>query len=241
LILVIITSRDYQDERKGLKFSTIEASNGIYISLGAFFHQHTTLERRNIMKRLTIFGIIACIGLLFAPAAVTGAGPPGGLDVNVVNELGVTVLNDDTTPVPVTVQSAPLIRFVGFTDEQTTGKAGGLNGMNQLCQDRYPGIKARICTTRQWVDTGAPYFIRPDDEAWIIPTVVAMTSAQTEFITVATYDGGLFTFVDPAHFNCSFWTSEGDDLGWVIGEDGLTRRRACRNEFDVACCAPANR
>ena len=79
------------------------------------------------MKRLTILGIIACIGLLFAPAAVLGAGPPGGLDVkivdplplpvtgdvnatvtgdvNVVNEPGVTVEN--TTPIPVKDSNRP--------------------------------------------------------------------------------------------------------------------------------------
>jgi len=41
------------------------------------------------MKRLTILGIIVCVGLLFAPAAVIGApaGPPGGLDVNVVTAI----------------------------------------------------------------------------------------------------------------------------------------------------------
>jgi len=37
------------------------------------------------MERLKIWGIIACVGLLFSPA--TAAGPPGGLDVKVVNPL----------------------------------------------------------------------------------------------------------------------------------------------------------
>jgi hypothetical protein len=48
------------------------------------------------MKRLRILGIIACVGLLFAPAAVIGdpAGPPGGLDVNVVNPLPLPVGGD---------------------------------------------------------------------------------------------------------------------------------------------------
>lgn len=40
------------------------------------------------MKRLTILGIIACVGLLLVPASVIGApaGPPEGLNVNVVNQ-----------------------------------------------------------------------------------------------------------------------------------------------------------
>ena len=49
------------------------------------------------MKRLVILGIIACVGLLFGSAPVIGgpAGPPGGLDVNVVNPI----------PLPVTIPS----------------------------------------------------------------------------------------------------------------------------------------
>ena len=40
------------------------------------------------MKRLTILAIIACVGLLVGSAAVVGGpgGPPGGMDVSVVNE-----------------------------------------------------------------------------------------------------------------------------------------------------------
>lgn len=72
------------------------------------------------MKRLTILAIIACIGLLFAPSAVisNAAGPPGGLEVKVLNTpLPVTgdvtgtisgeveVTNDETNPLPVIIQN----------------------------------------------------------------------------------------------------------------------------------------
>ena len=158
MILVIITSRDYQDERKGLKFSTIEASNGIYISLGAFYHQHTTLERRSIMKRLSIFGIIACVGLLFAPAAVIGQqGPPGGLDVNVVN-----------TPLPVTAQPdglsvnvSTVYRFAGYAGPTTGGAAGGIVGMHSICRSPSPGFgpDARMCTSKEF--WSSPHAVDP--------------------------------------------------------------------------------
>jgi hypothetical protein len=48
------------------------------------------------MKRLMFLGIITCVGLLLAPAAVADnpQGPPGGLGVEIVNPL----------PVPVTVK-----------------------------------------------------------------------------------------------------------------------------------------
>jgi hypothetical protein len=85
------------------------------------------------MKRLNILAVIACVGLLFAHAAVFGAGPEGGINVNVINtplpvtgdvnatvsgavtanvsgdvnvtndELEVFITNDGSNPVPVTV------------------------------------------------------------------------------------------------------------------------------------------
>lgn len=69
------------------------------------------------MKKLLISGIIGCLVMLIAPAAVIGApaGPPGGLDVTIVNPLpvpvtgnvnatiqgDVEVINDEMNPVPV--------------------------------------------------------------------------------------------------------------------------------------------
>ena len=45
------------------------------------------------MKRLTILGIIVCVGLILAPVEVISgpAGPPGGLDVTVLNPLPLPV------------------------------------------------------------------------------------------------------------------------------------------------------
>jgi hypothetical protein len=74
------------------------------------------------MKKLTILGIIPCIGLLFGPAAVFGAGPKDGLNVNVVSpdplpvtgEVTATFTEDvdvnvtNTTPIPVTHAGEPL-------------------------------------------------------------------------------------------------------------------------------------
>jgi hypothetical protein len=69
------------------------------------------------MKKLTILGIVSCIGLIIMPDAVIyAAGPPSGLEVKVINEqpiqvtgdIGatvsgdVTVTNDANNPVEVT-------------------------------------------------------------------------------------------------------------------------------------------
>lgn len=72
------------------------------------------------MKRLTILGIIACVGLLFAPAAVIGdpAGPPGELDVNVVNEPTVKAKQEGNwsvtveTPILEAVQARSVITHI---------------------------------------------------------------------------------------------------------------------------------
>jgi len=146
------------------------------------------------MKRLTILGIIACVGLVFAPAAVIGgpAGPPGGLDVNVVNpvplpvtgavdanvtgdvdvnvvnEPGVTVLNDTSKPIPVAVISGgpPLLRYVGLT-EPHSAEGPGYIGMNRACQDAF-GTGSRMCSTEDFFDSALTQPI--GDYAWISVT-----------------------------------------------------------------------
>lgn len=70
------------------------------------------------MKRLALLLIIVCLGLLVGSAAVIGgpAGPPGGIDVNVVSpdplpvtgEISATVTGDvnvSNTPLPVTISN----------------------------------------------------------------------------------------------------------------------------------------
>lgn len=60
------------------------------------------------MKRLTILGVVAFVGLIVVPATVIGdpAGPPGGLDVQIVNPLPLPVTGDvnivNPHPLPVT-------------------------------------------------------------------------------------------------------------------------------------------
>ena len=68
------------------------------------------------MKKLTILGIIAFVGLLLAPAAVIGdpAGPPGGLEVNIVGQ-PVSVEGNVTATIPepldVNVVNVPTVQL----------------------------------------------------------------------------------------------------------------------------------
>ena len=54
------------------------------------------------MKKLAFFGIISFVGLLLASGSVIAdpAGPPGGLDVNIINPLPVPVEGNVTATIP---------------------------------------------------------------------------------------------------------------------------------------------
>jgi hypothetical protein len=99
------------------------------------------------MKRLTILGIIACVGLLVAPAAVFAPpGPPDGLDVNVASPLPLPVT---VQPDGLTVNVSTVYRFEGFTDAATTGDSGGTPGMHAICRNQF-GQFARLCTEEEF-------------------------------------------------------------------------------------------
>ena len=144
------------------------------------------------MKKLTILGVIVCVGLLFVPAIVISApaGPPEGLDVqivgqpvevtgdvNVANEPNVIIKNDTTNPVPVSVQPdgfhvhvSSVYRFAGYTVAQTTGSVGGLKRMNALCQAEY-GDEARMCTTEEWMMSREISPTPLEYRAWLNPVI----------------------------------------------------------------------
>ena len=95
------------------------------------------------MKRLTILGIIACVGLLFAPAVVFSnpAGPKEGLNVKIINPLPVPVtgdveiINTDEDPVPVTViEEASCERELLSRRGGVSGQIDGLSIIHNLYQ-----------------------------------------------------------------------------------------------------------
>jgi len=233
------------------------------------------------MKRLTILGIIACVGLLFAPAAVLGAGPPGGLEVKVVDPLplpvtgdvnatvtgevdvtntpDVTVVNDQMSPIPVTVQNVSngnsgnmIYGFVGYSAESTQGGAGRLV-MNQLCQDAF-GTTARMCTTGEYYASPVAPTETGHDRAWIQPVIhqcfvekdpngrdsVFCTDTGSGRIwwgiTVANAGGGSLLSAQ----TCGGWQSairfdKGTAVTTLSGGLSLI---TCESANHVTCCAP---
>ena len=198
------------------------------------------------MKRLAILGIIACVGLLVGSASVIGGptGPPGGLDVAVVNPI----------PLPVTgsVNVSTVYRFVGVTEATTDGGAGGILGMNSLCQadSRFPA-NSRMCTYEEFIQSPVTSGVG-SGRPWINPSIISATetgespSRKTIYII---YPGVAYAYdeawVDspysPANLPCQQWTSRFEGFsGWTLQPEGsLTARTECDAEHPVACCAPA--
>jgi len=190
------------------------------------------------MKRLTILGIIACLGLLFAPAAVLGgpSGPPNGLDVNVVNEPGVTVLNNNTNPVPVTVQT--MYRFAGFSTTETNGDTGGIGGMHLICQTDLGDTSARMCTTKEFMLSPNIPAAGAGVSAWVQPTIVSTVIDSGELMHC---DYSLVCY-DRQSANCYNWAySDNVAAGTFFNFSiGVVQNSPCGINRRVACCTPTN-
>ena len=112
-------------------------------------------------------GLFVCVGLLLGPAVVFSAGPPNGLDVNILNTPDVNVVG---TPA--------VYQFAGYSSATTKGSGVGIGGMHALCQEY--GADARMCTTKELLlspnvpygcDSGCPV-------AWVQPTIVTTSGSM---------------------------------------------------------------
>jgi hypothetical protein len=173
------------------------------------------------MKKLKILWIIACVGLVFAPAAVIGAqpGPPGGLDVSVTT----------------------VYRFAGYSNDSTDGYTGGPWGMHTICQDTF-GPAARMCTMEEFWRTPAKETTDPPVLAWIQPSPVAayFDSTISEWRCV---DHTGFTYrCTNACTTCFRWTLRDDFVSGTVvvargGEFGISK---CDTVLRVTCCLPTS-
>ena len=197
------------------------------------------------MKRLAILGIIACVGLFLASASVIGgpAGPPEGLDVNVVSPV----------PLPVTgsVNVSTVYRFVDVTDTATDGAGGGYIGMNAKCQAYLGNANARMCTTEEFFLTGVG---TPLDgpAAWIAASPISFSvvpdpETAGNWLYTIVIDKGQIYQVSGSTRNlfqsapCASWESDSSSRnGWVITGTGRVGYTTCSDLLPVACCAPVN-
>lgn len=177
---------------------------------GMFPHKSVTKIRRSIMRRLTTLWIIVCVGLLFAPAGVLGAGLLGELDVKVVN--------------------TAVYRFAGFSSTTTNGDTGGIGGMHSICQVDLGDNSARMCTTKELllspnVPSGSSL-----SPAWVQPTIVT-TVNQTH------YDYSGSPYVSGTCFQWTHTFPKGMAFA-PKSSAGFVGVIACKSKIKVACCKP---
>ena len=175
------------------------------------------------MKRLTILGIIACVGLLFAPAMVISQPPGSGHGVNV---------NPST------------YRFIGITEAVYNGDLGGFGGAAEKCRAEF-GTDALLSTSAQFINapTNLPSGSQGLVYAWIQPVIVGTFTYLGEYYVI-----DVSGFTAPLQFGtgtptCGQWTSNLSTNVGTIAVSGFNLSgidtAACNGTFPLACSAPS--
>lgn len=172
------------------------------------------------------------------------------------NNVDANITNDSSNPVPVTVQNPPTPsvatdhQFVGYTEQQTDGAAGGYSGMNSICQNEF-GESARMCTTKEWLNTHGSRQLALGDFAWVQPHLVSQVFIPTPFKTAHTDWSGLHLLRDPfapphLFFSCEQWINGTDSADGLVVQQidhvdihgDRVWSEPCDNVHRVTCCAP---
>jgi hypothetical protein len=207
----------------------------------ASFYQNIR-ERRNTMRSIMNLGIFACVMMLVVPTTAVGGGLVSGIPV--------TVVNPDSKPVPVSIQSFGY-QFVGFTTATVNGGGvlidnsihPGVFGMNALCQKEFPN--SRICTAPEYVKTFSGTSSSLSDYAWIMPggvtSAFAYNSSNNPFTFVIEFTRGV-TARDATGLDCNSWRLTQPDVGGMVVDLSsggiLYVPDSCAHFNHVTCCAP---
>ena len=198
--------------------------------------------------------------LLFLGSSAYAAKEPKVDDVNVINTPdvyivgGVEIINDDTNPIPVTIenggtngQTAIEWRFVGVTSFETTGNidfgaVSGYSAMNIACDFDFGGGQgARACTSEE-----IRHSIVPDTDgfAWINPTTTERLVKPDGSLGI--YDPHVSRSIafGSISLDCGGWgTSSAGNLHYglvVVSSSGSMDMLPlnCSSTRSIACCAP---
>ena len=137
--------------------------------------------------------------------------------------------NIEGPPGPEAAPAAASIGFVGVSTETTTGDAGGLGGMNLLCQNTF-GPNSRMANTKEFFESSTT--IIPVPAAWINTTLVLGDG----FLAVD-YSGRKFV-PDLINVNCLAWTTDAGN-GLMIDSVTGVEVWGCGLVNRVACSGPA--
>lgn len=192
------------------------------------------------MKKVAFLTLLLTFGLAVIFVMPAKAPPPTSVPSPPTETI---VVNDDTNPVPVNVST--VYRFAGYSDDPTTGNAGGIIGMHSICQETF-GSDARMCTSEEFWRSPAIAPPAPASASWIQPSFIAfaftgMGSAVEERHCMY-FNGVILSACSPIVTSCGQWRF--DNSLWkgtvTTTDEGQVLLAACDNSLRVACCLPAS-
>ena len=135
--------------------------------------------------------------------------------------------------------------FVGPSRAATTGDAGGVISMNQLCKNTY-GTPAHMCNVDEFYRTAGVTRRAVGTTLWVQPAFgncVFITTPSPG--TVCLEQGTAAASPATLAATCSGWTSAAGSLGTTVNtftiapNVGVTNiTEACDTLLPVACCSP---
>lgn len=182
------------------------------------------------------------------PMTATAAGTPATTQAPAST---VTVANDPSQPIPVSVQKTTR-RFVGFSDFTVQGIGAGVVYLNDLCNRKFTG--SRMCTTAEVAKTKAipPPGGRLGTVGWVQPVlesqglVIDPDTKQAKAVVMDRVSGVSNLKIDngfiyPGGLTCQGWSVDTTPpaFGLVVTAYGGYKIMSCgASNVHVACCAP---
>lgn len=189
------------------------------------------------------------IGSIGAPAATAA---PKDIQGNV------TVVNDETSPIPVTIQNggATIVeyRYIGTTTATTDGSAvsttpsganlSGVAALHRMCAIEYgeehPGVRAASVSEATYATDPLPPV-----PAWVVATDLSAVTAGSTWIAIDGFTGRAASSNRASErsavlsSNCGNYSTTQFDLGGpVMLVDAQDGTRGCSETLPVACAAP---
>lgn len=125
------------------------------------------------------------------------------------------------------------MEIVGYSAAQRAGNAG-LLVFHDDCDNSFPGIGARACTTADLLRGAVatrPVDPNPNATNWVLPSVVGIIGT-----TALDASGRAAT---PANLTCDSWRSNSAAVtGITLNDLGQILLAACNGARNVTCCAP---
>lgn len=123
--------------------------------------------------------------------------------------------------------------IVGYSAAQRAGNAG-LLVFHDDCDNSFPGIGARACTTADLLRGAVvtrPVDPNPNSTNWVLPSIVGIIGANA-----LDASGRSAT---PANLTCDSWRSNSAAVtGITLNDLGQIVLAACNGARNITCCAP---